>query len=222
MLPEGPPGTSTSATDRRYNRWLTITSVALAILFALLGRWQGGRVFRPVDGYSAEPAAVAVNTLIPSGTPASDKLFGRQATVSGTYSAGSQRLVGGKSVGGAPAIWVVTTLRSDGGREFYIVRGWTTTTDAALIAPPPGEVMITARIEPGSQVGLAGFILIRTAQDPPDPLSLQPVVVAAPVQAQPRLFHLQNAIYVVQWFLLVLFVAIAWWRLRRRNAEQVS
>jgi cytochrome oxidase assembly protein ShyY1 len=60
---------------------------------------------------------------------------------------------------------------------------------------------------------------MRTAQAPPDPLSLQPIPAAPPHDNAPAEFHLQNAIYVVQWFLLALIVPVAWWRFLRSTRE---
>ena len=57
--------------------------------------------------------------------------------------------------------------------------------------------------------------LIRTAQSPPDPLSLQPAPADPPLVNVPVEFHLQNAIYVSQWFILAGVIALSWWRLVR-------
>jgi cytochrome oxidase assembly protein ShyY1 len=61
--------------------------------------------------------------------------------------------------------------------------------------------------------------LIRTAQSPPDPLSLQPVPAAPPDDHAPNEFHLQNAIYVVQWFLLAIIAVVTWWRFLRASRQ---
>ena len=86
----------------------TVAALLLVIAFILLGRWQWQRTYRPVDGYSAEPAAIPLETLIPAGNavPAAD--LARQVTVSGNYVVAgslvewSGRLVGGNTsrVGG--------------------------------------------------------------------------------------------------------------------------
>lgn len=204
----------------RYNRVLTVSVLLLVVAFAVLGRWQFGRIYRPVDGYSAEPPAVPVSSLVHDGSGPAPVDLARLVTVTGTYDPASQRIVVGKTVDGSPASWVVTSLVATDGTRFAVVRGWTTTSDASLIAPPAGAVSLTARLEPGDAA--APFLLVRTAQSPPDPLSLQPVPAAPPNVAAPRQFHLQNAIYVVQWYLLVVVVIVAWWRLRRRPTPTVT
>jgi cytochrome oxidase assembly protein ShyY1 len=70
---------------------------------------------------------------------------------------------------------------------------------------------------PSEATALPSGYLIRTAQSPPDPLSLQPVPAAPPHVHAPREFHLQNAIYVVQWFLLAIIAVVAWWRFLRAS-----
>ncbi len=66
---------------------------------------------------------------------------------------------------------------------------------------------------------LAAGYLIRTAQSPPDPLSLQPVPSAPPHVHAPKQFHLQNAIYVVQWYLLAIIAVVTWWRFLRARRQ---
>jgi cytochrome oxidase assembly protein ShyY1 len=209
---------------------LTITALLVVVACLLLGRWQVGRVYRPVDSYSAEPAAVPLQDLVPLGADAPRSAVSRQVTVSGRYLAADQVTVAGHLLGGQPVSWVVTPLLMPDRSEVLVVRGWVDSGSAGLAAPPTTPVSVTGRIETGEVVPAAGSVaagsarlrsgyLIRTAQTPPDPLSLQPVPAAAPANNSPPQFHLQNAIYVTQWFLLALVIAVCWWRLLRAGQQ---
>jgi cytochrome oxidase assembly protein ShyY1 len=203
---------------------LTITALFLVVAFVLLGRWQLSRVYRSVDGYSAEPAAVPFATLVPAGAAVPTAAISRQVSLSGHFLATGQVVVPGHTLGGQAVSWVVTPLVTSDGTEVPVVRGWVAANDSALTTPPAGVVTVTARLEPGAVLpagtthAWSGYV-IRTAQAPPDPLSLQPVPASPPHVTAPAQFHLQNAIYVVQWFLLAVIAIIMWWRFLRANRE---
>jgi hypothetical protein len=203
---------------------VTVSALVVVIACLLLGRWQLGRVYRPVEGYAAEPAAVPLARLVPehSAVPAGD--VARQVTVTGVYDTARQTAEPGHLLGGRPVYWVVTPLTVAGSAELPVVRGWVTQPGQSLATPPAGRVTVTARLELGSaRSGASGLTdgwltsgyLVRTAQSPPDPLSLQPVPLPPPADRAPDEFHLQNAIYVTQWWLLALFMVGFWWRLVR-------
>jgi cytochrome oxidase assembly protein ShyY1 len=203
----------------------SVIALLLVAAFILLGRWQWHRTYRSVDGYSAEPAAVSLQTLIPAGTQIPAAALARQVTVIGSYVAAGQKLVAGHSLSGQAVSWVVTPLLTTDGTQLPIVRGWISGNETALAIPPNSPVTVTGRIEIGgvSDIGTSTAVpsalpsgyLIRTAQSPPDPLSLQPVPSAAPDDHAPKQFHLQNAIYVVQWYLLAIIAVVTWWRFQR-------
>lgn len=207
-------------------RMLAISALAVIVACILLGRWQLERVYRPVDGYSAEPAAVPLENLVPAGVAVPGAAVGRQVTVSGRYAAAAQVIVPGHSLSGQSVSWVVTPLVLPDHEQILIVRGWVGPAAGALAAVTPAAVTVTGRIEagpvlPGGALALTGDLtplrsgyLIRTAQEPPDPLSLQPAPATPPSSDAPAEFHLQNAIYVSQWFLLAGIVVLGWWRLR--------
>jgi cytochrome oxidase assembly protein ShyY1 len=210
---------------------LTVTALFFVVAFVLLGRWQMSRVYRPVDGYSAEPAAVPFAALVPSIGTVPAAAISRQVSLTGHYLATGQVVAPGHSLSGQAVSWVVTPLVTTDGTEVLVVRGWVGANDQALATPPAGSVAVTARIESGAVLptGTApaagasahvwsGFV-IRTAQAPPDPLSLQPVPAAPPHFAAPAQFHLQNAIYVVQWFLLAVIAIVTWWRFLRAGRQ---
>ena len=224
----------------------TVATLVLVIAFILLGRWQWHRTYRSVDGYSAEPAAIPLQTLVSAGTSIPASAVARQVTVTGSYVGSAQEIVPGHSLSGQPVSWVVTPLKMADKAEVLVVRGWLGPGADALAAPPTSSVSVTGRIEIGDVLNVgttpnsgavshsgnvpsigtngaspamalpAGY-LIRTAQSPPDPLSLQPVPAAPPRVHAPREFHLQNAIYVVQWNLLAIIAVVAWWRFLRAS-----
>jgi hypothetical protein len=200
---------------------ITITLSALAVIAAclLLGAWQFGRVYRPVDGYSSEPVAVPLDQLVPAGTAVPRGDVARQVTVSGSYDARGQYLDPGHALGGQVVSWVVTPLLMSDSTRVLVVRGWVSGPDASLALPPEGPVTLTGRVQQGSiaasgdEAGQRSGYLVRTAQSPPDPLSLQPVPSPPPDNGAPAEFHFQNAIYVVQWWFFAVLVAVSWWRL---------
>jgi cytochrome oxidase assembly protein ShyY1 len=201
----------------------TVVVLLLVVAFAVLGRWQWQRTYRPVDGYSAEPAAVSLETLVPVGATIPAVAVARQVTVTGDYVTTGQEVVPGHTLSGQAVSWVVTPLVLADRTEVLVVRGWIAATGGALATPPTSAVAVTGRIEIGDVLAngtttaahsaLPSGYLVRTAQSPPDPLSLQPVPAAAPRDDHaPKQFHLQNAIYVVQWYLLAIIAALTWWR----------
>jgi cytochrome oxidase assembly protein ShyY1 len=205
-----------------------LATLLFVIAFVLLGRWQWHRTYRPVDGYSAEPAAIPLETLISAGTGIPAAAIARQVTVSGTYVGASQQIVPGHSLSGQAVSWVVTPLVMADKTQVLVVRGWIGAGEAALASPPSVAVAVTGRVEVGNVLSigtntsggrsvLPGGYLIRIAQSPPDPLSLQPVPAAPPDDHAPKEFHLQNAIYVVQWFLLAIIAVVTWWRFLRAS-----
>jgi surfeit locus 1 family protein len=222
----------------------TVVALILVIAFILLGRWQWHRTYRPVDGYSAEPAAISLETLVPARTVIPAAAVARQVTVTGDYVPAGQEIVPGHSLSGQAVSWVVTPLVMADKAEVLVVRGWIGAGGAALATPPTSPVSVTGRIEIGDVLSIgtprnstasqnvpiigtntaappalpSGY-LIRTAQSPPDPLSLQPVPSAPPHDRAPKQFHLQNAIYVVQWYLLAVIAVAAWWRFLRAGRE---
>jgi cytochrome oxidase assembly protein ShyY1 len=213
-------------------RWVGLTLLALVfvVLFGWLGDWQLGRSYRASDGYSQEPAAAPLVSLDPHGSVLAGSAVGRLATMSGQYDAAHQLLVPGKVLDGSPVSWVVTPLRLSDGSTVEVVRGWAAHDEAGLTAPPSGTVQVVGRLQPADPTvatmasDRAGYV-VRTAQTPPDPLSLQPVP-SQPVQTTggAKEFHLQNAVYTVQWWVFAILVVVFWWRLlrdeRRDRAER--
>jgi cytochrome oxidase assembly protein ShyY1 len=229
----------------RTGRWVTLSLVALMLVAAcaLLGRWQYGRSYRPADSYSREPAAVSLDSLDSAAHPLTVGVTNRQVIMSGRYDASHQRLIAGHMLEGAPVLWVVTPLKLADGSAIEVVRGWLTRVDGGLANPADSVVRVTGRLRPlqpsvGStpppgyadavdagllrQLGYPardGYV-VRTAQEAPDPLSLQPVPSQAPVGPPgAKQFYLQNAVYTVQWWVFVLLIPVIWYRLFRTDLE---
>ena len=219
-------------------RWvaLSVVAVMMAIACLGLGRWQFSRSYRTVDGYTQESAAVPLDALDSAAHPLSAAVANRQVTVSGTFDASHQRLLRGHVVGGGSVFWVVTPLRRPDGTAVEVVRGWVAVPDAAITLAPSAAVQLTGRIRPldptvssASVIAngavdaalvrqlpypiVAGYIL-RTAQLPPDPLSLQPVPSSPPAgRVGLRQWHLLNAFYSVQWWFFAAIIGLFWLRL---------
>jgi cytochrome oxidase assembly protein ShyY1 len=122
---------------------------------------------------------------------------------------------------GAAVEWVVTPLLLDDGASIDVVRGWQSGSETGLDGAPDGRVTVTGRLQaPDLAVTGSGAArkstayLIRTAQTPPDPLSLQPVPSSPPpTTVGTKQFHLQNAIYASQWWIFAVLVLGYSWRL---------
>jgi len=205
-------------------RWvgLTVLAAVTVLAFGWLGKWQFGRAYRAPDGYSDEPLAAAVAGLDPWGPAPPVRSLGRQAVAVGHYLAGGQQILTGQVLEGAPVSWVVTPLQLGDGSVVRVVRGWVAGAEDALAAPPQGTVAVTGRLEPAvsgvtaSSTAARPGLLVRTAQSPPDPLSLQPVP-SKPVSTSggTKQFYLQNAVYTSQWWIFAALVVVYWWRLLR-------
>ena len=206
-------------------RWvgLTLLALVMVVAFSGLGQWQFERSYRTTDGFSDEPAAVPLGSIYPPGAALAPGAIGRQATASGRYDAAGQQLLASHTLDGSPVLWVVTPMKLSDESEVNVVRGWVTQPDAGLDAPPLGVVEVTGRLHSADAAttrtansgGRSGY-LVRTAQTPPDPLSLQPVP-SNPLTTTggAKEFHLQNAVYTSQWWIFAVLVVVYWWRLLR-------
>jgi cytochrome oxidase assembly protein ShyY1 len=217
-------------------RWLVLSVVALSTIvgFGLLSHWQWERAHRGdlESAAAADPAAVSLATLLPDSTPLAAAVYGRQATVTGSYDRAAQRLVRQSN-----GYWVVSPLRTVAGDIVAVVRGVVPT--ATTVPPTPsGIVTVTGRIQPydgdpGVQPGDAGTPagqLPRLTPSALDPLVDQPVVggfltlaeqqpasslplVPPAYTSQPTAgLRWQNASYAVQWVLFAGFVVFMWQR----------
>ncbi|MEU0369699.1 SURF1 family protein [Streptomyces sp. NPDC006283] len=229
-------------------RWWGINVfVLLAIPFCIfMGTWQLGRFEDRVDSHRAaeqkpEPQtqkAVPLDELL----PVDKETSGRTATASGRY--GEQFLVPERELDGKRGSYVLTLLKTDGGRTLPVVRGWLPQGDPAPAAPA-GEVTVTGALQasessgtdgvhtagglPSGQLGMISaaslvnlvpddvydaWVTLTKADD-----GLTAVPAAAPQNSGLDLKAFQNLGYTGEWFVFAGFVLFMWFRLVRREAE---
>ncbi|MGX1271402.1 SURF1 family protein [Streptomyces phaeoluteigriseus] len=233
-------------------RWWGINVfVLLAIPFCVfMGSWQLSRFEARVDDQrTAEAQADSARTEAPRPLaemlPVDKATSGKRVTASGRY--GEQLLVPDRELDGRQGFYVLTLLRTDGGRTLPVVRGWLPgTADAARApAPPAGEVSVTGALQasetPGdngvsAQGGLprgqTGAISTATlvnlvdddlynawvTLDTADP-GMTAVPASAPSGTGLDLKAFQNLGYTGEWFVFAGFVVFMWFRLLRREIE---
>lgn len=131
-------------------RWWGINVfVLLAIPFCVfMGSWQLSRFEERMQSHDQATAQAASNKREAAAPlaellPVDQETSGRQATVSGRY--GTQLLVPGRELDGKRGFYVLTLLRTDGGKALPVVRGWLpgNADPAKAPAAPKGEVTVT-------------------------------------------------------------------------------
>lgn len=229
-------------------RWWGIhLFVVLAIPFCVfMGSWQLGRFEDRVETHQAaeekpgpgEQAAVPVGELL----PVDKETSGRPATATGRYA--EQFVVPGREVDGKRGSYVLTLLRTDGGKALPVVRGWLPA-GARVPAVPPGQVTVTGALQasenggtdgvhaggglPRGQLGMisAASLVNLVPYDVYDAwvtltetdAGLRPVPAVAPQGSGLDLKAFQNLGYTGEWFVFAGFVLFMWFRLMRREAE---
>ncbi|GAA2346940.1 SURF1 family protein [Streptomyces cuspidosporus] len=140
-------------------RWWVINIFAvLAIPVCLfMGSWQLSRFEARVDTHNKQQdrSAAAKETAEPLLTllPVTDQTSGRLATATGRYDTAHQMLVPDRRLGDRDGFYVLTLLRTDGGKALPVVRGWLPgdaddRADLAKVpAPPAGEVTVTGALQ---------------------------------------------------------------------------
>ncbi|QNP64398.1 SURF1 family protein [Streptomyces genisteinicus] len=231
-------------------RWWGINVfVLVAIPFCIfMGSWQLGRFEDRVDSHReaeqrpdpGQEKAAPLGELLPVDTETS----GRQAIASGRY--GDQFIVPGRKLDGKPGSYVLTLLRTDGGKTLPVVRGWLPQGGTAPEAPA-GSVTVTGALQasessgtdgahtagglPAGQLGIisAASLVNLVPDDVYDAWvtlteadgGLAPVPAAAPENSGLDLKAFQNLGYTGEWFVFAGFVLFMWFRLMRREAEAV-
>ncbi|GAA3052722.1 SURF1 family protein [Streptomyces olivoverticillatus] len=139
--------------------WWINVFVVLAIPFCLfMGSWQLGRFESRVDSHrdqqtQADEARAATAQPLRDLLPVSTETSGRQATATGRYDTGHQLLVPDRDLDDRTGFYVLTLLRTDGGKALPVVRGWLpgdagSTADTAKVpAPPSGQVTVTGALQ---------------------------------------------------------------------------
>ncbi|MFD3910777.1 SURF1 family protein [Streptomyces sp. NPDC058603] len=231
-------------------RWLGINVfVLLAIPVCIfMGIWQLGRFEVRVASHEAAQAApdpgerpaAALETLL----PVDQETSGRHTTASGRYE--DQFLVPGRELDGKTGSYVLTMLRTDGGKALPVVRGWLPSGGKAP-APPTGEVTVAGALQASESTGSDGvraggglppgqlamisaaslvnvvpydvydaWVTVSKASD-----GLRAVPAGAPQNTGLDLKAFQNLGYTGEWFVFAGFVVFMWFRLVRREAEAI-
>ncbi|WP_051831410.1 SURF1 family protein [Streptomyces violens] len=150
-------------------RWWGINVfVLLAIpVCVFMGSWQLSRFEDRVDTHQqqehqAADAKTAAARPLTQLLPVDKNTSGRRATVTGHYDTGHQLLVPGRQLGERTGFYVLTMLRTDGGKALPVVRGWLpgdadAKADTAKVpAPPRGEVTVTGALQASENQGTNG------------------------------------------------------------------
>ncbi|MEU6880209.1 SURF1 family protein [Streptomyces sp. NPDC046712] len=229
-------------------RWWGINVfVLLAIPFCLfMGTWQMGKFEDRVDSHreaerAPDPGALRTEPLDEL-LPVDKETSGRHAEASGRY--GEQFLVPDRELDGRSGSYVLTMLKTDGGKSLPVVRGWLPA-GAKAPAPPSGEVTVVGALQasesagtkgvhsagglPEGQLGMisAGSLVNLVPDEVYDawvtvvdsPAGLTPVPAAAAAGTSLDLKAFQNLGYTAEWFVFAGFVLFMWFRLLRREVE---
>ncbi|GKQ34411.1 SURF1 family protein [Streptomyces sp. A012304] len=233
-------------------RWWGINVfVLLAIPFCVfMGSWQLSRFEARVDDHRTAQEQVSRERTEPARPlaellPVDKATSGERVTATGRYD--EQLLVPDRKLDGKRGFYVLTLLRTDGGKALPVVRGWLPgTADAAKApAPPAGEVTVigalqasetpgdngvsaqgglpagqTAAISAASLVNLVSYDLYDAwiTLDTADS-GMTAVPASAPTGTGLDLKAFQNLGYTGEWFVFAGFVVFMWFRLLRRELE---
>ncbi|WP_053641406.1 MULTISPECIES: SURF1 family protein [unclassified Streptomyces] len=232
----------------RTPRWWGINLfVLLAIPFCVfMGTWQLGKFEDRVDTHQEAERRPAPSTAgaepLDSLLPVDKETSGRTAEARGRF--GDQFLVPGRELDGRSGAYVLTLLRTDGGRSLPVVRGWLPE-GARAPAPPSGEVTVVGALQasenqgskgvraagglPEGQLGMiSAASLVNVVTDDvydawitltDSPAGLTPVPAAAAAGTGLDAKAFQNLGYTAEWFVFAGFVLFMWFRLVRREAE---
>lgn len=233
-------------------RWWGINVfVLLAIPFCVfMGTWQLSRFEGRVQDHRRESeqvttdrheAARPLRELLPVDKATS----GRQATATGRY--GKQLLVPDRDLDGRRGYYVLTLLRTDGGKALPVVRGWLPGSADAAKAPaaPGGDVTVTGALQAsetpgddgvgtrsglpsGQTAAISSAALVNLVPydvydawitlDRADG-GMKAVPAKAPANSGLDLKAFQNLGYTGEWFVFAGFVVFMWFRLLRREVE---
>jgi cytochrome oxidase assembly protein ShyY1 len=235
-------------------RWWGINVfVLLAIPFCIfMGSWQLSRFEGRMQdhrtaGELAEAAKTEAAQPLAGLLPVDKRTSGMQATATGRYDTGRQLLVPDRDLDDKPGFYVLTMLRTDGGRALPVVRGWLPgTAEASRVpAPPTGEVTVTGALQasespgsngvsatgglPAGQIGaISAATLVNlvpydvydawiTLAKADGGMKAVPATAAQGTGLDLKAF--QNLGYTGEWFVFAGFVVFMWFRLLRREAE---
>ncbi|MER6352973.1 SURF1 family protein [Streptomyces sp. NPDC001634] len=233
-------------------RWWGINVfVLLAIPFCIfMGSWQLSRFEARVQDHRTATEQAATDRKeaarpLAELLPVDQKTSGKRATATGRY--GKQLLVPDRELDGKRGFYVLTMLRTDGGKALPVVRGWLPgdADPAKAPAAPTGEVTVTGALQasesPGAKgVGTGGGLpagqtaAISSATlvnlvpydvydawvtlDRADS-GMKAVPATAPQGSGLDLKAFQNLGYTGEWFVFAGFTVFMWFRLLRREVE---
>ncbi len=233
-------------------RWWGINVfVLLAIPFCIfMGSWQLSRFEDRMQDHQATSAEAGSGERerarpLAELLPVNKVTSGKPVTATGRYD--RQLLVPDRELDGKEGFYVLTLLRTDGGKALPVVRGWLPGTPDPAKAPaaPTGEVTVTGALQasesPGSngvsaQGGLpagqtaaisAASLVNLVPYDVYDAWvtlaeadsGMTAVPAAAPPDTGLDLKAFQNLGYTGEWFVFAGFVVFMWFRLLRREIE---
>ncbi|MET9256953.1 SURF1 family protein [Streptomyces sp. NPDC003717] len=233
-------------------RWWGINVfVILAIPFCIfMGSWQLGRFEDRVQTHEDASTRAASNRQeaprpLAELLPVDQATVGKRTTARGRYD--KQLLVPDRTLDDRTGFYVLTLLRTDGGRALPVVRGWLpgAPDPAKAPAPPAGEVTVTGSLQaaetpgengasarsgwPAGQTGVisAASLVNLVPYDVYDAsvtldrgdAGMRAVPVSEPQNTGLDLKAFQNLGYTAEWFAFVGFVVFMWFRLLRREAE---
>ncbi|MEW2343217.1 SURF1 family protein [Streptomyces griseoaurantiacus] len=233
-------------------RWWAINVLALLAVpvCVFMGSWQLSRFEDRVQDHrtATEQATKAKKEAarpLASLLPVDKATSGKRATAKGHY--GRQLLVPDRELEDRTGFYVLTMLRTDGGKALPVVRGWLPGSPSAAKAPaaPKGEVTVTGALQasetpgqngasgagglPAGQVGAisAASLVNLVPYDVYDAWvtldtadsGMTAVPASRPDDSGLDLRAFQNLGYTGEWFVFAGFVVFMWFRLLRREVE---
>lgn len=233
-------------------RWWGINVfLLLAVPFCIfMGSWQLSRFEARVDDHRTAQAQVSEDRTeaprpLAGMLPVDKATSGKRVTATGRY--GEQLLVPDRTLDDRKGFYVLTLLRTDGGKALPVVRGWLpgTADAAAAPAPPAGEVTVTGALQAsetpgdngvsargglpaGQTAAISAASLVNVVPydvydawvtlDRADS-GMTAVPATAPAGTGLDLKAFQNLGYTGEWFVFAGFVVFMWFRLLRREVE---
>jgi len=240
-------------------RWWGINLFAvLAIPVCLfMGSWQLSRFEARVDSHREQERTVSESAHAKAEPlarllPVDVRTSGRTAEAAGRYDTGRPLLVPDRQLGGKRGFYVLSLLRTNGGKALPVVRGWLPghADPDRVPAPPRGEVTVTGALQasesqsspgvradgglPAGQLGMisaASLVNVVpydvhdawiTVRHTPAGSPLRPVPPVRPDNTGLDMKAFQNLGYTAEWFVFAGFVVFMWFRLFRRDTELVK
>jgi cytochrome oxidase assembly protein ShyY1 len=225
----------------RTRRWIGFTTLVIFLIaaFGFLSDWQWQRadekrLQRMSVEHSSDGSSIPLESRDIESIPEWESV-----TATGTFDPSRQVLARQRPLAGANGYWVLTPLRTSGGLDIWVNRGWMAATGPAITTPesplpPTGEVAVTGwwrlpeQVSESSRTGLPESMV--GAVDPsvlPDTTTMTgyiQLVESTPEMSglipvpRPTIDEGQNISYAVQWLLFAAIGIIGWFIFLRREA----